>query len=204
MKKLSYSTTILTVAAIVMALSAIHLSISEWNEEAIRVLIRWSAKISASLFALAFAASSLHHFFKVPIVTQLLKFRPHIGLAFAVVHTFHLLFLFGLQYFFHPVFTLAASTSLLGGGLAYLLMFLMVFTTFPYFKSMLQTHQWKWLHLIGVYWIWLIFFRSYLKRVVYKGDDYLLFGILVVALLLRVAYWCGHRFNKSKNEIVKS
>ena len=115
----------------------------------------------------------------------LLQIRPQIGLSFAVFHSFHLFFLLYLQYAIHPVFTLAKKSSLIGGSMAYIFMYLMVLTTFPLIKSKLTSIRWTILHLIGGYWIWLIFFRTYYKKVTHWNEGYVLFSLLVLIMVMR-------------------
>jgi len=167
--------------------SIIHFQNCGINEPSTRFLIQWTAKISACLFAITFSASGFAYFIKNSFTQKLIRLRPAIGLLFFVSHTFHLLFLIFLQQKFHPVFTLAKTSSLIGGGLAYLFIILMAVTTFPYFKNQLSKVNWKILHIVGSYWIWIIFFRSYLRNVLDKDQYHILLAILVISLLLRTA-----------------
>ena len=120
MKNHHYPSVIFSVAFLITIVSAIHIYVNGTEEEAVRLLIRWTARISALLFVLAFGAASTQYFLKDGFSALLLRYRPHIGLAFGTFHTFHLFFLIWLQKSIHPVFTLAKTTSLLGGGFAYL------------------------------------------------------------------------------------
>jgi DMSO/TMAO reductase YedYZ heme-binding membrane subunit len=156
------------------------------NETSVRFLIRWTSKLSALFFSLAFAASGLHLLFKSDFTKKLIQFRPHLGLSFAVFHSFHLLFLIVLQYEIHPVFTLAKTSSLIGGGLAYVFMYLMAITTFPSIRKRLSQKQWKYLHLVGGYWIWIIFARTYGKKVFMWEEGYFLFGVLLIVFMIRL------------------
>ncbi len=135
-----------------------------FTEESTRFLIRLTAKLSFSLFCLAFAASGIHLFFRHSGTFWLLMNRKYLGITFAIIHWVHLFFLGLLQYFFHPVFNLAKKTSLLGGGFAYLFLSLMLVTSFPRFSKYLSHQQWKLLHSIGGYWILFIFSTSYVRR----------------------------------------
>jgi hypothetical protein len=166
--------------------SAIFLAANGTGEESIRFLIRWTAKGSVTLFSIAFGISSLQHLMEHPWLAVINKNRPHIGIAFGTFHTFHLFFLIWLQNAIHPVFTLAKTSSLIGGGLAYMFMYLMMLTTFPYFKSKISPALWRGLHLIGGYWIWIIFFRSYFKQVLYQERGHILLTVLVFVFLARM------------------
>ena len=108
-------------------------------EETIRILIRYSAKISATIFCLAFVIGPIHYLLSTKFTQQLVSIRPQLGLAFATVHFYHLFTLLFLQQSFHPVFTLAKSTSLFAGGMAYLFVLLLAITTFPNFKDRLSS-----------------------------------------------------------------
>lgn len=155
-------------------------------EEQLRICIAWSAKIAAFLFSVAFGVSSFQYLFKDAFSRKLVSVRADIGLSFATFHTAHLIFLLMLQVIFHPVFDLAKSSSLLGGGMAYIFMYAMAITTFPSVKKKISSRRWNLLHLIGSYWIWLIFFRSYFKNVINKGEEYFMFSILSLVLVLRI------------------
>ena len=163
-----------------------HIAFCGTEEESIRKVIAGTARLSASIFVVAFAASSLNYFMNNNWTRSLVSARPHIGLIFTASHTYHLLSLIYLQSAIHPVFTLAKTTSLLGGGLAYVFILLMAITTFPTFRQKLTARSWKTLHTLGMYWIWIIFFRSYFKQVLNKEEGYVLFTLLLIAFILRL------------------
>ena len=158
-----------------------------FTEESIRFLIRLTAKLSFALFCLAFAASGIHLFFRRSATFWLLMNRKYLGITFAIMHWVHLLFLGVLQSYFHPVFDLAKSTSLLGGGLAYLFLTLMFFTSFPRFSDSLSRPQWKLLHTIGGYWILFIFTTSYARRFMTEWEW--LGYLVVIGLVLGFRAW---------------
>jgi hypothetical protein len=186
-KKHQYFTVLIITSLVIAVSSMIHISIRGTGEESVRFLIQWTAKLSTFSFCIAFVASSLHYFVQCEMTRSLIQYRPHIGLTFGTFHTFHLFFLIWLQNEIHPVFTLAKTSSLIGGGLAYVLMYLMMLTTFPFFKTRLNFTHWIILHLVGAYWVWLIFFRSYFKQVANQDRGYFLLTLLVIVLLFRIA-----------------
>ena len=114
---------------------SIHTLINGNSEDEVRLVIRLTARLAAFLFSIIFVASSIHYFVDSPLSAGLIKLRPHIALIFVVVHTLHLISLFFLQYQIHPVFTLAKTSSLLGGGIAFAFIYFMAFTTFPEIKK---------------------------------------------------------------------
>lgn len=177
---------IIGLSAIILLLSFLVLP-GDFTEDKLRMFIAGSARASAVLFSLAFGISSFYYFTKDRISKSILSYRPMIGLAFAVVHTAHLIYLVILQKQFHPVFDLAAGSALLGGGMAYVFMYAMAATTFPALKKKLSIRIWQGLHLVGGWWIWLIFFRSYFKNILRGGDAYVMFALLGTVLLLRIS-----------------
>jgi len=158
-----------------------------FTEESTRMAIAWSAKISFTLFCMAFAASAAHKQIKNAFSFWWLMNRKYFGISFAINHLVHLGFLGVLQQGFHPVFDQAAGISLLAGGLAYLFIILMLLTSFEPFSNYLSRKNWKLLHTIGGYWIWVVFLSTYVKRVQNVGVAFLPFVlILVIVLIIRL------------------
>ena len=112
MKKIKYSSILISVSLVITIVSAIHIHFNGTGEESVRLIIRWTAKFSTILFAIAFGMSAVQYFLRKRIPEEVLKYRPHIGLAFVVFHTFHLGSLIWLQYAIHPVFTLGQRAVL--------------------------------------------------------------------------------------------
>ena len=167
-------------------LFALLMIIYGFTETGIRHEIRWTARISVVLFSLAFAASGIHRFLQNSLSFWLLMNRKYLGISFAIIHLTHLFFLGILQFNFHPVFERAKTISLLGGGLAYLFVVLMLLTSFERFSKYLTRRQWKILHTAGGYWIWYIFLRSYWKRAFTEYEYYPLAILLVLVILIRL------------------
>lgn len=155
-----------------------------FNEMGNRAAIAWSTKISFSLFCLAFSATAAHKFLKNSFSFWWLMNRRYFGISFAINHLLHLAFLVLLQQQFHPVFDLAANTSLLAGGMAYFFTVVMLLTSFDFFKNYLNRKNWKLLHTIGGYWIWAIFMSTYFKKVKNVGVEFLPFVLILIAVLL--------------------
>lgn len=158
-----------------------------FNEESNRLVIRLTARISGILFCFAFGASAFHAWFKNSLSWWFFMNRKFWGISFAVMHLVHLGFLVFLHQYFHPVFEQAATTSLLAGGLAYLFLVIMLLTSFPFFAKKITSKNWKILHTIGGYWIWLIFMISYVKRIMDGSNEYIpLVLLFTITLLLRI------------------
>lgn len=163
--------------------------LSGYSEEAMRLNIRLTARLSGIFFSLAFVATAYQYFFKGFIGFWLISNRKNLGISFAIIHLLHLALLILLQMSFHPVFALAAISSLIGGGLAYVFAILMLMTSFDRFKRLISTTQWKYLHLIGGYWIWFIFIKSYYKRVTTEIEYLPLVMLFAFVFILRISKW---------------
>lgn len=175
--------TILIATLVVGCLSIILFITNGKDEQALRIVIRVTAQIAVLLFSLTFITSGLHHIFNSAFTKKLMRYRPNLGLIFGVSHFIHLITLIYLQYAFHPVFSIAKSTSLLAGGVAYLFVLLMMITSFE--KEEPKSRIWVIIHTVGSYWIWVIFFNSYLGNVLNKGRYHFFLALLVGAMMFK-------------------
>lgn len=153
---------------------------------------RWTARAGLPLFLIAFLASTLARRWPGQIARALLRRRRQWGLGFALAHTIHLVAL-GIN----VVIYVPGRTwqSLIGGGLAYALLYLMALTSTDEWQRRLG-RWWGRLHLFGIYYLWFIFTASYAGRAF--GDDpgkrgvgILFSAIMIGALALRL--WPGRR-----------
>lgn len=163
-----------------------------FTEEAVRILIRNTARFSFLFFILAFSADALHKWLRTSASWWLRMNRKFLGISFALVHLIHLATIVVLQLFFHKVFNQADITSIVGGGMAYFFVIAMLFTSFDGPKEWLSKKQWSALHTLGGYWIWAVFLSTY-----YKRTDEPIYWIFV-ALLLMVIVLRIHRFRLSR------
>jgi methionine sulfoxide reductase heme-binding subunit len=130
--------------------------------EAVQAMVRFTARISLFIFSLVFAASSLHRLFRSDFTAALLKNRRQFGVSFAYSHTAHLL---TIIVFFKLSGNQPPMLSLIFGGLGYLLIYAMAFTSNNWSVNKLGAKNWKMLHKVGVFYIWSIFFITYLGRI---------------------------------------
>lgn len=147
---------------------------------------RWTARAGFPLLILTYLASSLATLWPGDATGALLRDRRWWGLGFAACHTVHLAALaayLDLSGQGRPVVTL------LGGGAAYVLLYLMALTSSSAAQRALGAN-WKRLHTAGIHWLWFIFAFSYFGRML-KPETMLEgstgFTIAVAALALRLA-----------------
>lgn len=149
---------------------------------------RWTARISFPLFLITYAASSLARLWPSPWTRSVLRSRRWWGLGFAAAHTVHL---GALTYYLSAFGEPPTITTILGGGLAYALMFLMALTSTNAAMRALG-RSWKCLHSSGIHWLWLIFTFSYLGRVLAEAElpySAVALAMALAALGLRLAVW---------------
>ena len=140
---------------------------------------RWTARTAAPVFLVAYLASTLWRLWPGALTAALLKRRRQWGLGFALAHSIHLAALLVNIIAFRP----RPAATLIGGGLAYALIYLMAFTSNDASQRLLG-RWWKWLHRIGIHYIWLIFTISYTSRAVHADPAYHVEGRILAPLFL--------------------
>lgn len=162
------------------------------NAERALLAARWTARAALPMFLIAYLASSLWRIWPGELAKALVRRRRQWGLGFALAHTIHLGALATNVLIFGPS---REPETLVGGGLAYVLIFLMALTSND--RSMkLLGRNWKWLHLLGIHYIWLIFTISYAGRLADPGmlvTGAVFTPLMLMALGLRLYARFGHR-----------
>lgn len=145
---------------------------------------RWTARAALPLFLVAFLASTLVRRWPGGVTRALRKRRRQWGLGFALAHTIHLAALAVNVIVYAPGRT---WQSLIGGGLAYVMIYVMAFTSTDGWQRRLG-RWWRRLHTVGIYYIWFIFTASYAGRAF--GDEPekrvvgVVFGTILIASLI--------------------
>ncbi len=176
----------LTFAMLVHYLVAVY--ILGLDKETVTYLIRATAKTSFILFILSFSASSLYYFWKNRLTKWLLQNRRYLGVSFASSHFLHLGALLLMTFYISfNVFEDRGLITTVGGGIGYLFIALMTITSFDSTKNMISAKNWKRLHLVGSYYLSLIFVKSYLF-IALENYNAAFFSVLLVAVfVLRIA-----------------
>jgi methionine sulfoxide reductase heme-binding subunit len=149
---------------------------------------RYTARASFAVFLIVYCASSLLRLWPSAMTKALARHRRQWGLGFALAHTIHLA---ALAYYNIIILNMPGLQALLGGGLAYGLMFVMAATSNnASMKAM--GRWWKRVHTAGIHWIWFIFTFSYFGRL-FDPERWMqgavLFPLCMAALGLRVWAW---------------
>lgn len=156
------------------------------SAEGWQLAARWTARAGFPLLILTYSASSLARLWPGPQTRALLRERRFWGLGFAACHMIHLA---ALITFLRLSGTQRPLPTLLGGGLAYVLLIAMALTSTD--AAMRQLGRWwKRLHTFGIHWLWFIFAFSYVGRVARPETRMIGLlggGIAIAALGLRIA-----------------
>lgn len=176
------------VTAVVLA--SFFVAVGVWDgptEESMRAVVQISARSAVMLFLLAFSASSLHGLLRKSGTAWLLRNRRYLGVSFAVSHFYHLIALVLLSIWFpHPFRDDLNWVTIVGGGLAYVLIAAMAATSSEYAYQWLGSARWQRLHTIGSYYVWFIFAQSYFLHTLEGGVAVPLSIALAAGMLVRL------------------
>lgn len=181
---------LLTAAGAFVLIVAMALAVFGPGEAALQHITRYSARLSFLIFILVLVTGALAALWPVPLTRWLRRQRRYLGLAFALAHFCHL---GALLWLFHHLDAGMDLITMLGGGLAYLLIGLMALTSNDYAVRRLGLKRWRALHLAGLTYVWLIFMQSYVGRLLSPTPPepklvfVVLTGLGLGAVMLRLA-----------------
>ena len=157
--------------------------------EGAQLAARWTSRVGLPIFLIAYLASSLYRLWRNELTAALIARRRQWGLAFTWTHSVHLV---ALTYFLTIAGTPPVLATVLGGGLAYLMIYLMALTSNNWSVKRLGAN-WKRIHSFGIHYIWFIYIVTYAGRFGDPGLQHIGFigsGLLLGAFSLRlIARW---------------
>ncbi len=184
---------LLIVVAIAALVLAVVLPSADGLPETSARVIRWTARSSLVLFALAFAARPAHQLFKTPLTKYLLAERKWIGLGFAASHAAHL---GGIIAFASPdfgAFVQSQSGATAFAALTFVVLFAMAFTSIESVKRAMSATAWKRLHRTGMYMSWLAFTSTYAGRIAVAPAALVPTAVLLAIAGVRLIAWLRSR-----------
>lgn len=168
----------LLLAAMTLGLAAGH----GWDIDGVRLAIRATARTSLVLFALAFTASALAELMPSGATRWQRRNRRYLGVSFAVSHFIHLGVILVFASLDRELFwKLTNVTTIVLAGTAYLFIAAMTVTSFDRTAAWLGPRNWRLLHLIGGWYIWISFAVAVGKRVPFDSF-YWPVAVLVLAI----------------------
>ena len=151
-------------------------------------IIKHSVRCALPSFLVAFTASSFATLWPSPTTRWLLSNRRYFGLAFAYGMAVHLAFVsYSVLSFGNGLNSFVTALDLTGAGF----LLAMTLTSFRWISRHLSLANWRRLHKVGAYAIWLLATYIYVSDVRYDRDviHALVAGVFLAAWILRVAAW---------------
>jgi DMSO/TMAO reductase YedYZ heme-binding membrane subunit len=175
----------LTSTALVAAACVAYLATAGLADDNIRLLLRLTARVAFVVLLLVFIARPLRELIRTPLTLALLKNRKQLGVTFAGIHTVHMTLIFyRAQQVPDFEFSLASD---LPGMATYVVIYLMLITSFSGPAKAIGPKAWRILHKTGLFLITSGFAQTQFPM---SMDDFAdvnwgLVGLLVFALLVR-------------------
>ncbi|GAB5486706.1 MAG: protein-methionine-sulfoxide reductase heme-binding subunit MsrQ [Parasphingorhabdus sp.] len=185
-------------AGFVLSIGAVGLGFTAGADhlEGAKLAARWTSRVGAPIFLIAYLASTFLRLSKNGLTRALMQYRRQWGLAFAWTHSVHLA---ALTYYLTIAGMPPDIATILGGGLAYLMIYVMAITSNNWSMRKLGKN-WKRIHIFGIHYIWFIYLLTYSGRL---SDSSLYHigvvgsGMFILALLFRMTVkwraWLEHR-----------
>lgn len=164
--------------------------------EAVRLIIRATARISLVLFLAAFLAAAWAQLWPSGLARWAVRNRRWLGLSFAWSHLVHAVAIIALVRLDPALFwTLSNPVSVVGGSICYLFITMLAATSFDRMVKALGPQRWALLHRTGIWIIWTVFMVSNAKRIPGSAWYALPCVVLVAAAALR---WAAPRLARRK------
>ena len=156
-------------AVLSIALAALCLwiaSMRQFEVEGVRMVIRFTARSSLTLFCLAFGAAALARLWPNAWTRWQRRNRRYLGLSFAASHAIHAVAIVTFAKMDPAGFAEATSAaSYIFGGIGYAFIIAMSATSFDRTAALIGPRAWRTLHLVGGYYLWFQFMVSFGKRI---------------------------------------
>lgn len=168
----------------------------------VQFMIKQAIRCSTPLFLATFTASSLVRLWPNSTTKWILKNRKYFGLAFAVAFTWHGFFNIWAWIAHTAAYTprYVGLFTLITGVTGYGSLYALSATSFRTFSRYLSAAQWRAVHLIGMYTLWLLLAAGYSSSLQDTGHAiyYVAVSLMFAALLLRIAAWWKRRSLSSR------
>ncbi|MCA0417764.1 MAG: ferric reductase-like transmembrane domain-containing protein [Proteobacteria bacterium] len=175
-------------AAILAALICAAAALAPDMVAGLRMIIRWTARLSLLLFLTAFTASALARLVPAPWTTALLARRRQLGLSFALSHFVHLAAILLFAATDPALFrSLTNTATIASGSLAYLFIAALALTSFDAAPKRMGWRAWQTLHRIGIWYIFVSFVVAFGKRAVLDATYWPAMALLAVSLAIRIS-----------------
>jgi sulfoxide reductase heme-binding subunit YedZ len=173
----------LALAAMSLAFLGAHMG----NADGLRLVIRATARTSLVLFVMAFAAAAMIELAASDWTRWQRRNRRYLGVSFAVSHFIHLAALIALARIDHDLFwKLTTLANIFLAGAAYVFLAAMTATSFDGAAAWLGARNWRLLHLMGGWYIWISFAVAIGKRLPQGPIYWAMMALLLAAGIVRL------------------
>jgi DMSO/TMAO reductase YedYZ heme-binding membrane subunit len=155
----------LTIGAAVAAMCAALLATYGFTLAGTGAVIRWTARTSLVLFAIAYIARPATQLWPSPLTKGLLARRTWIGLGYALSHLFHLAGIVAVARADWDAFVAGMNVATYVGGVGFVVLAAMAFTSARAIERRMPKRAWTALHRTGMHLFWLIFVATYAGRI---------------------------------------
>ena len=175
------------VAIIVTGLAAAGLhAMDSFSEVSLNGTLRATGRIAFLVLIAAFAARPLQELVRKPWTAKLLRNRRQLGVAFAGIHTGHLVLILYKAHLV-PEFTLTGILNV-PGAVIYGFILAMLVTSFEGPARAIGATAWKVLHKLGLYVLFFAFLRSQVPQSLdrLEAANAILIGLALLAIAVRI------------------
>jgi len=159
-----------------------------WDAEGLRLVIRVTARTSLLLFVLAFTAAAMVELLPGEATRWQRRNRRYLGVSFAVSHFIHLVAILSLALLDRALFwKLTNIGTIVLAGTAYLFIAAMAATSFDRTAAWLGPRNWRLLHLVGGWYVWISFAVAVGKRVPIDRFYWPMAALVLAAGIVRLA-----------------
>lgn len=177
-------TSLLLIAALALAVLWSH----GFSVDGVRMVIRLTARTSLVLFLLAFTAAAAFRLWPGAWTRWQRANRRYLGLAFAGSHAMHALAITAYARMSPEAYhSRVGLMTYVISGLGYVFIAAMAATSFKRTAGWIGPRAWKALHLVGSYYVWLVFLNAFVKRAPADSFYWPFLGLVVAAMLIRIA-----------------
>lgn len=156
-------------------------------------VIRWTARTSLVLFALAYVARPAVSLWPSAITKWMLRERKWLGDSFALSHVIHLAAIVAVAIEDWDTFLAGRNKTTWLAVFAYLVLFAMAITSIDRIRKAMSKRAWTGLHRPGMHLFWIVFVGSYAKRLSHGPISVIGTIILVAIAGIRAAAWLRAR-----------
>jgi sulfoxide reductase heme-binding subunit YedZ len=156
--------------------------------EASQSLVRLAGLIATPLIYLAFATAPLARLFPSCVSRWLLSNRRYIGLSFAGVFTWHLVFLLALFVLHQDYYmqTVHEPSDVYLGSVSYVLLMAMAVSSLFTVRHKMRPGHWQLLHRVGIWYFWLAVWVTYTEIAFSDGSTYISVAYAALGLLVLI------------------